>query len=136
MAPAGIGDRVEGLHAVRAATAAGRVTHLWVLPAVAGRHQDLIEQASKVGAEVELIDDLAGIAETSAPQGVAAYARPIDTVSLSSLESDKAAIVVLDHLEDSGNVGAIARTALASGMSGLVVASRRAAPLGPAAFKA
>ena len=136
MAPAGIGDRVEGLHAVRAAIAAGRVTHLSLLPSVAKRHQDLVTEAQSAGAEVELVDDLLGIAETSAPQGVAARARPIATVGLPSLARDRAALVVLDHLEDSGNVGAIARTALASGMSGLVVASRRAAPLGTAAFKA
>jgi 23S rRNA (guanosine2251-2'-O)-methyltransferase len=47
-----------------------------------------------------------------------------------------AALVVLDHLEDPRNVGAIARSALAAGMSGLVLARRRAAPLGATAFKA
>ena len=46
-----------------------------------------------------------------------------------------AAIVVLDHIEDPHNVGAIARSALASGMTGMVVSSRRAAPLSATAFK-
>ncbi len=44
--------------------------------------------------------------------------------------------MVLDRLEDPQNVGAVARSALAAGMSGMVVPSRRAAPLGATAFKA
>jgi 23S rRNA (guanosine2251-2'-O)-methyltransferase len=47
-----------------------------------------------------------------------------------------AALVVLDHIEDPQNVGAIARSALAAGMTGMVVSSRRAAPLSATAFKA
>jgi 23S rRNA (guanosine2251-2'-O)-methyltransferase len=50
--------------------------------------------------------------------------------------SSPTALVVLDHLEDPRNVGAIARSALAAGFSGLVMSSNRAAPLGAAAFKA
>ncbi|MFQ5967851.1 MAG: 23S rRNA (guanosine(2251)-2'-O)-methyltransferase RlmB [Acidimicrobiia bacterium] len=136
MAPAGIGDRVEGLHAVRAAVAAGRVTHLFVLEAVAKKETELLQAVQAREGVVDVLDDLAGIAETSAPQGVVARARPIPTVELRALVKDRPALVVLDHLEDVGNVGAIARTATAAGMTGMVVASRRAAPLGPGVFKA
>jgi 23S rRNA (guanosine2251-2'-O)-methyltransferase len=45
-------------------------------------------------------------------------------------------LVVLDHLEDPHNVGAIARSARAAGATGLVVPTRRTAPIGPTAFKA
>ena len=44
--------------------------------------------------------------------------------------------MVLDHVVDPQNVGAIARSVVAAGLSGLVLASRRAAPLSAAAFKA
>ena len=47
-----------------------------------------------------------------------------------------AALLVLDHLEDPRNVGAIARSAVAAGMGALVVPEHRAAPLEATAFKA
>ena len=47
-----------------------------------------------------------------------------------------AALVVLDHLEDPRNVGAIARSALAAGMTGMVVPERRSAPVSAVSFKA
>jgi 23S rRNA (guanosine2251-2'-O)-methyltransferase len=44
--------------------------------------------------------------------------------------------MVLDHVVDPHNLGAIARSVAAAGLSGLVLPSRRAAPLSAAAFKA
>jgi 23S rRNA (guanosine2251-2'-O)-methyltransferase len=140
MALAGIGDRVEGLHAVAAALAAGRVEELTV---ERGRLDNpevgrLVDECRRRGVTLEVVSDLAPLATTTAPQGVMAAARPIPTVSLdeASRATDPPAVVVLDHLEDPHNVGAIARTALAAGVGGLVVPTRRAAPLGPTAFKA
>src|SRR3989304_5760573 len=46
------------------------------------------------------------------------------------------ALMVVDHLEDAHNLGAIARSVEAAGLAGLVVPGRRGVPLGPAAFKA
>jgi 23S rRNA (guanosine2251-2'-O)-methyltransferase len=46
------------------------------------------------------------------------------------------ALVVLDHLEDPRNVGAVARSAVAAGVGALVVSEHRAAPLEATAFKA
>jgi len=43
--------------------------------------------------------------------------------------------MVLDHIVDPHNLGAIARTTRAAGLSGLVIANRRAAPLSAVAFK-
>ena len=134
MAPAGYGDRVEGVHAVSAALRAGRVTKLF---AEAGRMQgvrELIEAADRV--DVVVVDDAREVAETTAPQGLVASCRPIMPVTLDSLATDGAALVVLDHFEDPQNVGAVARSAAAAGCSGMVVSSRRAAPLSAAAFKA
>ena len=139
MACAGIGDKVEGAHAVKAAVAAGRVTKLTV---DASRRDAeiaaLIAEVESRGAEVEIVSDIASLAVTDAPQGLVADAEPIKPVDLESAfaATEPAAVVVLDHLEDPRNVGAVARSAAAAGIKALVVPERRAAPLGPTAFKA
>lgn len=140
MAPAGIGSSVEGLHAVAAAVAAGRVSRLQV---EAGRRDrpdvaEIVERAAREGAIIEVVDDVRRFAATGAPQGVVASARSIRPMSLEEIaaRTRPAAVLVLDHLEDPRNVGAIARSALAAGVTSLVVAERRAAPLEATAFKA
>jgi 23S rRNA (guanosine2251-2'-O)-methyltransferase len=140
MAPAGIGGRVEGLHPVRAALAAGRVR---VLTVERSRRDldDLVAEAQAVGASVELVDDVRPLAQTESPQGVIARARPIPFAPLERLldpgeDAEPPAVVVLDHLEDPRNVGAIARSAVAAGMTGLVIPRRRAAPITATVLKA
>ena len=129
MAPAGYGNRIEGLHAVAAAASAGRVNHLFVERSRQTR-ADMVAIINLVGeSKVNLVDDLRDGAHTDAPQGVAAECTPISPVTLEVLGQPKAALLVLDHLEDPHNVGAVARSAVAAGISGLVVSSRRAAPL-------
>jgi 23S rRNA (guanosine2251-2'-O)-methyltransferase len=138
MAPSGVGAEVEGLHAVAAAVAAGRVEVLFVESSRAEALRSLTAQAAAAGAKVRVVADLGTLAATTAPQGVVAHCRPLSTVDLAGLVAahSPAALVVLDHLEDPRNVGAVARSALAAGMSGLVLARRRAAPLGATACKA
>lgn len=85
---------------------------------------------------VTMVDDIAEVAVTDGSQGVAADCHPITPVGLEQLAGPSAAVMVLDHLEDPHNVGAIARSARAAGMTGMVVSSRRAAPLSAVAFKA
>jgi len=136
MAPAGYGNRVEGLHAVAAAAAAGRVRKLWVDERRLGK-PDVASIADAVGSDrVATVADVRQLAETEAPQGVVADCTPIMPIPIDSLSGAEAALVVLDHIEDPHNVGAIARSALASGMTGMVVSAKRAAPLSAAAFKA
>ena len=136
MAPAGYGNRVEGLHAVAAAAAAGRVRRLWVEK----RRIDRFEVRSildLVGEDqTSVVADVRSLAETEAPQGVIAECAPIIPTPIDDLAQPGAALVVLDHIEDPHNVGAVARSALAAGMTGLVVSSKRAAPLSASAFKA
>jgi len=134
MAPAGYGDRVEGLHAVAAAHAAGRVVKLYVERGRRARLGDLLSSVDP--AIIVTIDDVRSLAASQAPQGLVAECRPIAPVTLESLTGELAAVIVLDHVEDPQNVGAIARSALAAGMSGLVVSGRRAAPFSASTFKA
>ncbi len=140
MAPAGTGCRVEGLHAVAAAVAAGRVTHLTVaearrrVPEVAA----VVDAARRSGAAVEFVTDVADLAETDAPQGLVAEARPLPLATLDEAlgRVTPAALIAQDHLEDPRNLGAVARSAAAAGLGGLIVPARRAAPLSAVAFKA
>lgn len=134
MAPAGYGNRVEGLHAVAAALEAGRVEKLYVEESRKGR-QGMAPLLAAAGDLVSVLDDVRSIAETDSPQGVVADCRPIMPVTLETLAGDGAAILVLDHLEDPHNVGAVARSALAAGATGIVVSAKRAAPLSAVAFK-
>ena len=136
MAPAGYGNRVEGLHAVAAAAAAGRVRKLWVEKRRIDRSEvrsilDLVGET-----QTFVVADVRFLAETEAPQGVIAECAPIMPTPIDDLALPQAAVVVLDHVEDPHNVGAIARSALAAGMTGLVMSSKRAAPLSASAFKA
>lgn len=134
MAPAGYGDRVEGVHAVTAALRAGRVERLYVEK---GRRESAGQLLSLIGDEsVQMVDDVRDFAETRAPQGVVARCRPITPVTLEGLAGEAAAVIALDHIEDPQNLGAIARSAVGAGCTGLLMSSRRAAPLSAAAFKA
>lgn len=136
----GIGDRLEGIHAVAAAIKAGRLTSLTVersrseSPELAA----IIESAEALQVHPEFVEDVRQLASTTAPQGVVARARPIETLALRELVDTVAepVLVLLDHAEDPRNVGAIARSAVAAGAGGMVVSSRRSAPLGATAFKA
>ncbi|MFO7548784.1 MAG: RNA methyltransferase [Acidimicrobiia bacterium] len=137
MAPAGFGDRVEGLHAVAAALVAGRVARLTVEGSRAGRPplSEILQAHPEV--PVEIVDDVRPLADTTAPQGVVATCHPLRFVELEDLaDPAPAALLAVDHVEDPHNAGAIARSALAAGVTGLILPDRRSAALRGAAFKA
>lgn len=134
MAPAGYGDSVEGIHAVAAALAAGRVEKLFIERGRRSRLGDLLSGVDE--SMISMVDDVRSMADTSAPQGVVARCRPIQSANLDDFATEDAAVLVLDHVEDPHNVGAAARSARAAGLTGLMVSARRAAPLSAATFKA
>jgi len=140
MARAGIGDRVEGFHAVAAAVKAGRVKTLRIEQRRLNRdnYAALAHEARSTGARVEYAQDVRDEARTTAPQGVVATCRPKATVTLEEAvgATDPAALLVFDHLEDQRNLGAAVRSAVAAGFRAVVVPKRRSAPIGAAAFKA
>lgn len=140
MARAGIGTDLEGFHAVRAALTAGRVKTLAV-ERNRMRHADvsqLVDDARSLGVRIELVDDVRNRAVTGAPQGIVATADPLATMSIKEVvaSAENPALLVVDHVEDPRNIGAAARSAVASGMTGIVVSRNRSAPLGATAFKA
>jgi len=140
MARAGIGDRVEGLHAVDAAVRAGRAITVRIEQRRLDRdtYTELADAARHAGATVEFVGDVRDHALTSAPQGVVAVCRPVQTVSIEEAvtTTDPAALLVFDHLDDQRNLGAAIRSAVAAGLRSVVVPKRRSAPIGAAAFKA
>jgi 23S rRNA (guanosine2251-2'-O)-methyltransferase len=86
-------------------------------------------------------NQLSGLARTDAPQGVVARADPLPDTRLETLMADGAGrpkpfLVILDGVTDPHNLGAVMRSALCAGATGLVTGRRRSAPLSPSALKA
>jgi len=133
-------DRLTGIHAVREALESGRALERIVI--ARGRHGDRLEEitakARELGVPVRfeeraIVDRLAG---TSQHQGVVAMAAAKHALDLEDLlartpqESDRPGLlVVLDGVEDPHNLGAVIRSALAAGASGVILPDRRAAGL-------
>lgn len=77
--------------------------------------------------QVAVADDLDVLAGTSDHQGIVAECAPYPYVELAELVGRPGTVVVLDEITDPRNVGAIARTAEATGAIGLVLPERRSA---------
>lgn len=84
-------------------------------------------------------DQTAG--ELSGNQGLAAYVPPFQYCSLQELiagareSGEEPFLMMLDHIEDPQNLGAVIRTADAAGLHGLIIPDRRAARVTAAARK-
>jgi TrmH family RNA methyltransferase len=79
------------------------------------------------------------LSQTVTPQGVLAVARVEDvpfSEALAASERARWPLVVLDGIQDPGNVGAICRSAAAAGAPAVVVLSESADPFGPKAMRA
>lgn len=135
------GDRVEGRRAVRELLTAGhrRVRTVWLAGEGAQELADLAELAAGRGVAVRRVgrDELADLARTEAPQGVVAHAEPIEPVRVDALLAAPAAfLVALDGVTDPQNLGAVLRTAEATGATGVVLPRHRAVRVTPAVTKA
>jgi 23S rRNA (guanosine2251-2'-O)-methyltransferase len=139
-------DLVYGIHAVGEALAAGealRVIHVAIDRSKDGALRALLAHAKerKVPVRFERRAFFERV-PFKAHQGVIALAPPFPYASLHDIlarrRSDKAPrlIVVLDHLTDPHNVGAIIRTAEAAGADGLVLPTRRSAGVNATVRKA
>lgn len=115
----------EGVRLLEEALAAGvTVRGAATSPTLEGtpRGSALKARLERAGVALEEVDDdeLARLADTEHPQGIVAVVEPprwqLDDIRL----SPRAAILVLDGVQDPGNVGALARTALGLAAAGLV----------------
>jgi 23S rRNA (guanosine2251-2'-O)-methyltransferase len=131
------GEQVEGRQAVGELLLARRRRVRELLVSV--EDEELVRLASQAGVAVKRVEpaELARIALTDSPQGVLALADPLQPATLRDLlDPSPAFVVVLDGVTDPRNLGAVMRSALAAGATGVVLSRHRAAGLTPAALKA
>lgn len=149
------GDHVEGRRAVRELLVAGRRSVLELLVAEGQDSSPLLDEIETLARARDVVmrvvphDVLRSRAATASPQGVVAFATPIEAVDLDDLViggNDRRAattpegavpfLFVLSEVTDPHNLGAILRSALGAGATGIVLGKHRAAHLSPAAVKA
>jgi len=139
-------DIIEGRNPVLEALRAGRPINRIILSANVQRHGvigDIINLAHQNGIPLEYAPEPAiqKISVSPANQGIIAYAAMKGYISLNELLSisrdkkEPALYCVLDGIEDPQNLGAILRTADATGFHGVVIRSRRAVGLTPVVAK-
>jgi 23S rRNA (guanosine2251-2'-O)-methyltransferase len=104
---------------------------------------EILDLAGAAGVPVRRVprSDIDSRAATEAPQGVVAVAAALSTAGLDELsqrgpDGQAPMVVVLDGVTDPHNVGAVMRSALSAGATGLVMGRHRNAGLGPVAVKA
>ncbi|HXY92331.1 MAG TPA: 23S rRNA (guanosine(2251)-2'-O)-methyltransferase RlmB [Acidimicrobiia bacterium] len=132
-----LGQQIEGRRAVRELLTAGTRQVHEVL--VSADDDDLVPLAEAAHARVRRVppDQLERRARTDAPQGVVAFAAPIEPIDIDMLLGDPSAfLVALDGVTDPQNLGAVMRTAETCGATGIVVPRHRAVGLTPTVAKA
>lgn len=132
---------VYGINPVLEAMRAGRVKQLWIGERRDERMRELLAFAATHGISPQHVpaDALARRARGGVHQGVVADVDDAAQFTVGEIvrgSSGSPLIVVLDGVEDPHNLGAILRTADASGASGVVVQARRSAARSGAAAKA
>jgi 23S rRNA (guanosine2251-2'-O)-methyltransferase len=127
---------VSGFHAVEEALAAGRPLDRIMI--ARGRHGDRVESVVRLakshGVPVRFedrqqLDRLTGNRDHQGIVGLAAAKPAVELEDLLRAKTSQALLVLLDGIEDPHNLGAIVRTALAAGATGVVIPERRAAGL-------
>jgi len=129
----------EGVRLLEEALAVGAVRGAAVAPALEAtpRGTALKQRLAQESVPVAEVDDeeLADLADTEHPQGVVAVVEPriwtLDAIHL----GPKGVVLVLDGVQDPGNVGALARVALGLGAAGLVALPGTADLLNPKALR-
>ncbi len=115
---------IEGVRFVEEALQAGVALRQVVYsPGLLGgeRGQALLAELLKTAAPVQPVSDkvLAHIADTGSPQGIVA-ALDIPSVRLGDLPQEASFFLVVDGIQDPGNLGTLIRSAVASGAAGVV----------------
>jgi 23S rRNA (guanosine2251-2'-O)-methyltransferase len=135
-------NRVYGIHAVHEILTSGRqpVERIHIArEGPSGRLREIIDLAHerKIPVRREERAVLDRLAEGNVHQGVVAITAESHYATFDDLfRSQNPLIVVLDGVEDPHNLGAVIRTAEASGCAGVVVPERHSAPLSATVAKA
>ena len=138
-------DLIEGRRAVEEALSCGMPLRSALVQERSGERDQALERIAarleEAGVPVERVPRarLDSLSSHGAHQGVVVRTRPFQYAELSDVieaaGKGDALIVVLDHVTDQGNFGAIVRTAEVVGAAGVVVAKARAASVGVGAYK-
>lgn len=97
-------------------------------------------QAAGIPVNIRTKSEMDQLGDGLPHQGIALVVAPFEYVELHDVIAAQVAgqqplVVALDHVQDSRNLGAIARTAAAFGASGLILPSRRAASVTASAWR-
>ena len=139
-------EQIEGRHPVIEAMKANRpMETVYLLKDGRGEVFATIEYLAK-DKKIEIVrvdrNRLDQMSEGRIHQGVIAIAtaKPMvdveDMILLAKERGEDPLILILDGIEDPGNVGALMRTASAAGVHGLILREKRAAGITPATIKA
>ena len=141
----GRSDLIEGRRAVEETLACGMPLRS-ALVAIPTGQQDpaldrIVGRLEERGVDVEFVprSRLDQLSSHGAHQGIVVRAKPFEYADLSDVIAaagkGDALVIVLDHVTDEGNFGAIVRTAEVVGAAGVVIANARAAKVGVGAYK-
>ena len=107
----------------------------------------MLRKAKKRNVPVETVPRarLEKLSERGSHQGVMAETKPFNYVNVTTIvetanaqateNGGSALVVILDHITDAGNLGAIARSAESVGAAGIVIPNKRAAHVTAATYK-
>jgi len=106
--------------------------------------REIVFLANEAGIRIDAVSrrELESQSQTKKHQGVIAvvpdprYHEPDDLLSSAALKGEHPLLVMLDGIQDPHNLGAIARTAEAAGVHGLIIPERRAVGVTPGAMRA
>ncbi|MDQ7030080.1 MAG: 23S rRNA (guanosine(2251)-2'-O)-methyltransferase RlmB [Ardenticatenia bacterium] len=138
--------RIFGRHPVREALhSRAPVRRVWVLASRADRGslEEIRRLAARAGIPVHLVSraELDRLAGGQSHQGVVAEVAPYRYSTLDAMlaaaaeQGEQPFILVLDHLTDVHNFGALVRTAEAAGLHGVIIPARRSVAVTPTVYK-
>ena len=138
--------RIEGRNAVMEALRAGKgIDRIYVQDGCKdGPVLSIKREAAKRDIDIRYVDKtrLDQMSESGRHQGVIAqggvyaYAELSDLTGAAAKKGEAPFLILLDHVEDPHNLGAIIRTANLSGAHGVVIPKDRSAPLTPTVMRA
>ncbi|MDZ4167036.1 MAG: 23S rRNA (guanosine(2251)-2'-O)-methyltransferase RlmB [Coriobacteriia bacterium] len=137
---------IEGRNAVLEALRSGvRLERLLVAAGLKPHPSvdEILQRAREAGVRVEEVsrESLTPYSPRGAHQGVVALAEPftyatIEEVVRATAGRQRALVVVLDHVTDPGNLGAVIRSVEVAGGDAVIIPKQRAADVGPTVHKA
>lgn len=133
-------DQVEGRNAVLESLRSGRAKKIYLSHSSKGKTIDEIEKLVKE-LNVPLLkqpnDVVVKMAKTDHHQGILAEVAELPKRNLEEIINlENPFIVILDHIQDPHNLGAILRTSEAAGVDAVIVPEDRSVSIGPGAIKA